>query len=86
MTLEAMLYVSILGPILGVTVCTALVRKKSWNSLVAVGLLYGLGNYFLSLHEFGLVEGLVRAGFVALLPTVGAWALVKFESRGRGAQ
>ena len=78
MNLEAMLYGSVLGPVLALTVCAPLVRKRQWGSLVAVGFLYGLGNHYLSLHEFGFVEGAARAVGAALLPTVGGWAFVKF--------
>ena len=78
MNFETMLYGSVLGPILALTVCASLVRKRQWGLLVAVGVLYGLGTYFLSLHEYGVVEGAARAGGAALLPTVGGWAFVKF--------
>ncbi len=81
MDIAVLLYGSVLGPILGVTVCASLARKMSWMMLAVVGLLYGLGNYALNLHEYGPLDGGLRAAVVALLPTVGGWAYARWSDR-----
>jgi hypothetical protein len=81
--MSVLLYGSVVGPILGVTVCASLARKKSWSLLAVVGLLYGLGHYALNLHEYGPLDGGLRAAVVALLPAVGGWAYARW---GDGAK
>ncbi len=86
MDMAVLLYGSVLGPILGVTVCASLARKKSWIMLAVVGLLYGLGNYVLNLHEYGPLNGGLRAAVVALLPTVGGWAYARWGDRAKDSR